>query len=424
MRGGIAACLALLFLAGCKSAGEDLEDCHWIGSVNPLTGGLGPVGLPLENAAKLAVQDVNRAGLVAGKRLCIATGDDRTNPERAAKVIEALVETHRIVAVNGAAASSATLEAAKAAEKYDLALVSCCSTSPLLTENKNIYRTVPSDALQGVALANYAKTVAQAQNVAIIYLDNSYGAALKDEFIQAFENPTEGRRITNAVGYVEQQSSYVDVVNSALSTTPAADHAVLIAYPVEGTQIIRDWKTSGVGQNVKWLGTDGLKDDNFALSAGPMIGELAGTAPIPNGQHYAEFEARYKAAYGGELPGIFTSNQYDAVILIALGIAAAGPEPEPREIRDMIPNLSRPGGTTVSVKTLGQALSMIEDGMDVDYSGVSGEVDLDDNGDVYSGYRVWRVDTQSNALVETTLCFRCNELMTEERIECLEETCT
>src|SRR5262245_39194102 len=106
------------------------EDCDWIGSLNPLTGALSPVGLSLENAARLAVQDVNSAGFVSGRKLCIATGDDRTNPDRAAAVVNALFERNNIRALNGAAASGATLMAARAAEAHDLAVVSCCSTSP------------------------------------------------------------------------------------------------------------------------------------------------------------------------------------------------------------------------------------------------------------------------------------------------------
>src|SRR5215831_5639345 len=117
-------------LLACQDSIPQSADCHWIGSVNPLSGGLGPVGLPLENAAKLAVKDVNAAGGVAEKQLCIATGDDRTNPDRAAAVVQALIDKYDIRAINGAAASSATLKAAAVAEAHDMAMVSCCSTSP------------------------------------------------------------------------------------------------------------------------------------------------------------------------------------------------------------------------------------------------------------------------------------------------------
>lgn len=406
-------------LGGCAPRAQDVEDCWWLGSLNPLTGGLGPVGLPLENAAKLAVQDVNRAGPVAGKALCIATGDDRTDPVRAARVAQALFDTHGIRGLNGAAASSASLEVATVAEQHSLAMISCCSTSPALTQLPHVFRTVPSDALQGVALANYAKAVAGASRVAIIYLDNTYGSALMAEFERAFVG--DDRVISAKVPYAERQSSYAREVTMALSGTPP-DHVVLIAYPVEGIQIIRDWRTSGVGRDVKWLATDGLKDDSFALAVGEDVPGLAGTAPLPNGLHYSEFEARYMAAYGGEPPGIFTSNQYDAVILLALGMAAAGPDATRGQVRDVIPGLSRPGGTVVSIETLERALELAAMGADIDYEGVSGPVDLDDNGDVLSGYRVWHISPELQSLEDTSLCFRCDQDPAKV-IACIAQSC-
>ena len=122
--------LLLAFASCAPSETTELESCHWIGTLNPLTGDLGVVGLPLENAAKLAASDINAAGLVAGKPLCVAPGDTRTNPERAPPIIDALVERNQIVAVNGAAASSSTLNSVDTADTYSMALISCSAPSP------------------------------------------------------------------------------------------------------------------------------------------------------------------------------------------------------------------------------------------------------------------------------------------------------
>lgn len=419
------ALVALLAVAsfGCDSGAASQEDCWWIGSINPLTGGLGPVGLPLENAAKLAVRDVNSAGGVAGKSLCIATGDDRTNPDRDARIVEDMITRYDIRAINGAAGSSSTLKAAEAAEAAEMALVSCCSTSPELSEDHKIYRTVPSDALQGVALAQLATARVHAQNVAIIYLDNSYGNALQTTFTDAFTASGMGGRVAKAVPYTERQSSYANVVADALSGQPPVDSVVLIAYPVEGAQIIRDWQTSGIGRDVQWLGTDGLKDDNFVLSVGDRVPQFLGTAPIPNGKYYAGFVERYKAAYGGEQPGIFTSNQYDAVILIALAIAHVGDPVQPHAVRDAIPELSRGMTSPVNADDLEAALFKAANG-DVDYSGVSGEVDLDERGDVVSGYRVWSISPASPAIQEDNTCFKCNSATMTTPVTCAEDVCS
>ena len=156
-------------VAACRFAGSELDEpttdvpgpeCVTIGSVNPLSGALGAVGFALENAARLAVADVNAAGGLPGARkLCLVTCDTRTDPSTVRETVTGVVAQFDIVALNGAAASASSLEAAQATKAAQIAQVSCCSTSPALTERPEVYRTVPSDALQGVVLANLARTL-------------------------------------------------------------------------------------------------------------------------------------------------------------------------------------------------------------------------------------------------------------------------
>lgn len=392
---------SLVLVAACSPGDETPEDCHWIGTLNPLTGDLGTVGLPLENAARLAVRDVNEAGTVAGKRLCVATGDTRTNPTRASAIVDALVEQNGILALNGAAASASTIEAAKAAARYDMAVVSCCSTSPALSGDPNVQRTVPSDALQGVALAELAKERAPA-SLAVIYIDDPYGDLLREQFLTAFTALSPSTIVRAAVPYESARDSYADVVQEAFADNP--ELVVLIAFPIAGAEIIKAWRESRLSQSSQWLATDGLKDSRFVLLTGDGIPRIEGTAPTQQGPRFAGFAQRYRAAFGGEEPGIFTPNQYDAVVLIALALAAAGPDRA--AIRAEVSNVSR-DGTPVHADELGTALRLAESGADIDYVGVSGEVDLDANGDVVSGYQLWGIAESGSEVFEEDRCYEC-----------------
>ena len=392
-------------VVACDSPGGSQDaDCHRIGTLNPLTGDLGSVGVVLENAAKLAVADVNAAGKVAGKTLCLEMADTRTDEDTVAATVQSLIDDKKILALNGAAASAASLAAADVTKAKGVAQVSCCSTTIDLSTKSDVFRTVPSDALQGVVLAEVARGLTPAAaNVAVIYRNDSYGESLKGVFEAAFVARTG--TITHAVPYAKGKSFYTDVVQAALAN-PVPDHVVLIAFPESGAQIMGDWQTSGLAPNVKWLGTDGLKKNTFVTSAGGAARGLTGTAPLLRGAHYAGFESRYKATYGGEAPGIFASNQYDAVILIALGIARAGEGATTVAIRDAIREVSRPVGVAVSADDLAAAITAAAAG-DVDYSGVAGEVDIDDNGDVVSNYRVWLAG--DSAVDATDECWACQD---------------
>ena len=86
---------------------------------------------------------------------------------------------------------------------------------------------------------------------------------------------------------------------------------------------------------------------------------FVGTAPAANSPYFEGFRRRYLAAFGGAEPGIFTSNQYDAVVLIALALARAGPDLSVEEyraaIRSNIPLVSRAPGAEVNADVNGDA---------------------------------------------------------------------
>ena len=393
-------------------------ECWFVGTLNPLSGPLGAVGLALENAARLAVRDVNKAGGAAGKKLCLVACDDQTNSMLDEAIVAGLVRDYHIVALNGAAASSSSLEAAKASKAAGIAQISCCSTSPALSLDPQIYRTVPSDALQGIVLASVARGLEEpAERVAIVHVNDTYGDSLKDVFLGAFEGLNG--QVTRSVAYKPGEPSYTKILEQALDPLP--DHAVLIAFPADGAQILRDWYLSGLAPKLRWLATDGLKDPRFVVAGGLVTDQVIGTAPQLEGTHFAGFKGRYSAAFGGEAPGIFTSNQYDAMILIALGIARAGPAGRPMDVRARIPEVASAPGMPVSAdraEDLATALRLAGEG-DVDYSGASGELEMDARGDVITDYGVWRVNTSS--LTDTRDCWTCTA--TSALVHCREKSC-
>lgn len=393
------------------------EACHYVATLNPLSGPLGAVGLPLQNAARLAVRDVNRAGPVAGKRLCLIACDTRTDPSAVGPMLETLAERWPLALVNGAAASASTIQAAAVTRRRDIPQISCCSTSPVLSSTTaadpeanfgHVFRTVPSDALQGVVLAQVARRLSPvAERVAVIYVDDAYGQSLRAVFTQAFVGA--GGQVVAAVPYRPGEPAYDRVIEAAFAEP--VDHVVLIAFPTDGAQVLRDWRTSGLGRDVRWLATDGLRDDKFVLGAG--IGatvEVIGTAPRLEGARFAGFESRYRQEYGGEAPGIFTSNQYDAVLLFALAAArpgASGGAALRAAIRDVSGGTRSPGTSplVVSADELAMALSLAAQGASIDYDGASGAVDVDGAGDVVADYSVWRV--ASAVIEDTDDCWRC-----------------
>lgn len=391
-------------------------ECVTIASLNPLSGGLGAVGFALESAARLAVADVNQAGLPEGKKLCMVACDSRTDPATVEATLESVLAEYGVVAVNGAAESGSSLEAARILGPRNIPQVSCCSTSPALSEDPDVYRTVPSDALQGVVLANVARTLSSpASTMSVIYVNDAYGQALARVFADAFARL--GGVVLESVPYDPGAPSYFDVVERALAGRP--DDVLLVAFPADGAEVLRSWRLSGLAPSTGWLATDGLRDDKFVLAAaGPAEG-VVGTAPRLQGAHYTSFDARYRRAFGGEAPGIFTSNQYDAVVLIALAMARARSF-QAQAVKAAVPLVASAPGTLVSADDLSGAMRLAI-AEDIDYSGASGELEMDANGDVVTDYRVWRV--ANGTLSDTADCWTCGTTTSTSAVVCSKVLC-
>src|SRR5690606_19092334 len=137
------------------------------------------------------------------------------------------------------------------------------------------FRTTPSDALQGVAMAKVAID-AGLKRVAVLYLNNDYGEGLSREFAEAF-TPLGGS-ITQNVVYNPAQPAYRSEVNQALNPTP--DALFLIGYPGDGTTLARSWIAAG--GPAMFLLPDGLQSQDFVDDVGPehlktVHGTAAGT---------------------------------------------------------------------------------------------------------------------------------------------------
>ncbi len=204
-----------------------------------------------------------------------------------------------------------------------------------------------------------------------------------------------------AAGY-ESNGDVIDAINSDYDfATNGGVCVVLAAYPTEGGSTLRainnlldavdaerQMTDPGFELRRTYLAADGLANDDFAGAAGALVQQVQGTNPShAYNEAYEEFYTAYDARFG-EAPPSFTSQVFDAVILMALAITQAGADDGPL-VRDALFDVSA-GGTVFQGKFFGEMASAILADQDIDYIGPSGYLDFDDLGDVTSDYALWR----------------------------------
>jgi len=380
-----------LALAGCI---EDLTGGGnggpiQIGGVFPFSGDLDVFGERNKNGMDLALEDINGEGLLDGRTLEVSIQDTQSASQEGVSAAQKLVNEEGVPALIGAVSSGVTLAIAESVTiPNGVPQVATASTSKEISELEDdnyILRTAVSSALEGKATAQLAMDNG-IESMSFVYVNNAYGNGFAESMGEAFENL--GGTVAGSVSYESGKSSYRPVLEDATNGDPEA--LVFVSYPESFTTMIRQAYEMGLKDQVEYFASDGIISDAVAENVpAEAINGMRGLNPTPpvESDTYQNYVDRYEESYDKQ-PTIWSAYAYDATMLVALAIEAAG-EAESTPIRDNIYDVSRPEGTEVD--TFAGAKAELDDGNDINYQGVSGSVDLTDAGDVPGTYRKWEV---------------------------------
>ena len=356
--------------AGQQQGGKQIK----VGVLQPVTGDLASVGRPIRDAALLPATQLNNAK--TDFKINAQAEDTQTDPQAGISAAQALVDGG-FPSITGAASSEVTIQVAQNV-LIPNQVVGCspASTSPEVTQlqdNGFIWRTCPSDTVQGQVLAQIASNRVNASSVSIMYVNNSYGQALANSFAQAFNG-----EIPAQVAFEQAQSSYAAQLQQAMASQP--DALLVVAYPESGNQLFRDYYSS-YSRDTQILTTDGLRDPSLPGNVGQPLTNVIGTAPAANGPAKQFFTKLYKQEYGGE-PGVFTAQAYDATAIQILANVAGGARNSGTSVRDNMQAVANSPGQQVGPDNLAESLTMAANGDEINYQGASSSINFDKNGDI------------------------------------------
>jgi branched-chain amino acid transport system substrate-binding protein len=385
------AAAALLMGAGAASACEVT-----VGLVMELTGPAGEYGQAGAKSVEMAFRDINDAGGVAGGcKLVTDTRDSQSQGNVAVDAATQLVQVKKVPVIIGGIISSVSIPIlTSVTAPAKVVQVSPASSSPTLTQlgrdgktNGVFFRTITSDALQGVAAAKYALDQGL-KKLSIIHVNDDFGANMVAEFTKAYK--ALGGEIVSDTPYNAKQASYQPEVTKAMEGSP--DGLYLVATPVDGATIARQWVSQGGPQ--KFLLNDGMNSEDFIKNVGAKYlenayGTSSGTETTPSTDY---FNANYKA-FSNIDPGAPAAVQgYDAGAIVGLAIAQAG-KADSAAIQDSIRKILDPKGTVIHAgkDEFAKALQLIKDGKPIKYEGVIGPVTFDQYGDITGPFRLWKI---------------------------------
>ena len=201
-------CRSLLVLVGIALAGFILVGCNnksgqsgvsdsgggggggsiKVGEFASLTGKEATFGKSSHEGTQLAIETINAAGGVLGKKIELLTEDDLSKAGEPATVVNKLISRDNVCAILGEVASSRSLEAAPICQQNKIPMISPSSTNPKVTETGDyIFRVCFIDPFQGTVMANFASKTLKAKKVAIFTdVKSDYSKGLAKYFKEGF----------------------------------------------------------------------------------------------------------------------------------------------------------------------------------------------------------------------------------------------
>lgn len=369
-----------------------------IGTLLPLTGDLATIGQQMAAAVPLLVEQVNACGGVNGQNVTLISQDDQTDPVAGTTAMTKLAEVDRVAAVVGSYASSVSGAAIGVAARNQVVLVSPGSTSPVFTERakkgefKGFWaRTAPPDTYQALALAQLAKEKGF-KRVSTVVINNDYGVGFERAFVSAFEKL--GGTIVNKANPTRHDPKATTFdTESAAAFANKPDAVVAVLYEETGSLLLKSAYQQGVSQGIQIMLTDGVKSAGFPAKVGKasdgkfIVSGAIGTVPGADGKALQTLTTLWQAKKN-QPPGEYVPHTWDAAALLTLAAEAAKANTGVG-VQSKIREVANAPGTEVS--DVCEGLKLLKSGQDINYQGASGNVDIDENGDVLGVYDVWTV---------------------------------
>lgn len=349
-------------------------DALRIGVLIPLTGSTSQFGASMGKAAQLAVEEINAAGGVKGRKLEIVIEDDQSNPEAGVRAARKLLDVDKVIAICGTYASAVTSAVAPLCweAKVPLFTASGADSITALPHQGFIFRTQPTTFLQGTRAAQFALELG-AKSVFFMGPQTPFAQSYLD-VISATVNKAGGTG--GGLIYEDKKTSYRSEVDRALKGNP--DAIVFGGYVPDTAVVIRDLFRAGYDK----------RRIGFSFGVNPKLLEaapadllegtysLVGSAAVSS-QTYKRLISKLKV----EATDAYTCQVYDHINLVALALAAGGGSMNGQVIQANVRGIAQDAAGK-QVDSAADGIKLLAAGTKVNFEGASGPLEFADNGDV------------------------------------------
>lgn len=327
----------LLWAGGCGKGGDQsgaAADTIKVGEYASLHGSEAAFGQSSHKGTVLAVEQINAAGGVLGKKIDLISEDNQSKPGESATIVKKLITRDHVVAVLGEVASGRSLEAAPICQEDKIPMISPSSTNPKVTQTGDyIFRVCFTDPFQGKLLSEFCLKTLKAKRIAIL---SDVAAPYSVGLAQYFREPflANGGEIVIEQKYSSHDKDFKAQLTAIKAANP--DAIFVPGYYTEAGLIVLQARQLGI--TIPLFGGDGWEAPELIQTAGSALeGTYYSTHYSPENKSplVQDFVKKFQARWDGETPDAMAALGYDSAMVLADAIKRAGTT-ESAKLRDAI----------------------------------------------------------------------------------------
>jgi branched-chain amino acid transport system substrate-binding protein len=324
----------LLSTAACGSdddstnpAAEGLSgDPVKVALIVPLTGASAKTAEQMQNAAELAVEEVNEDGGIDGRPLELQVYDDELKPENAAREAQRAITRDGAVAIVGAQSSGEALAIREVVERAEVPFITSSATVEAITEDAEYtYRIAPllTDYANGVVDIGKALGL---EKPAVVHDSGGAGILLKDLFIARAKEAG----VTLAGTPIEYPLNGTDMSAQVAAAAQQNPDGVLIGGSAGGDHGLVAKTMVEQGLDVPLVGFSPILVDDAVAIGGEAYAQLPSVYSLQNldqnKPEFKEFKEAYTTEYGEADLTEHPAQTYDAIMILAAALEKTGGE--------------------------------------------------------------------------------------------------
>lgn len=313
-----------LALAACGGPSEPTKGDVIVYVAAPLSGFQANAGQTVLGGARLAADQINRAGGLLGYRVMVVGLDDESDSDLAVdianQVQDALNQGENVLGVIGHLNSGQTLAAMEVYKDLSLVVITPTASEVSLTEKgyRNFFRVNANDRTQARVDAEFLVNTLGAQRVAVIYNDDPYGQGLGQ--LIAADLRSLGAEVVLSLEVGVEQFTFEEEIPQIADAQP--DAVFYGGYEVEAPYLRVELVEAGL--DLPFLASDGAFLSATIDEAGSAAEGIYVSAfgPSPKAATDEVWIKEYQAVEYRN-PDTYSINGYSALKVLAEGVQEA-----------------------------------------------------------------------------------------------------